>query len=412
MALQDSGSIPPIVSMSLSDINVELGELGTTKLDFFTAATSFSGILDDGQVEILEFYNKTFSVGTGPYGARSLHTFRFINDSGTEQGWQDGELVSAAENTTNGLPASYAIQEETDFVGFEVDDGQLTNGDIIYENSTGTTLTNLRPGGDFAAGTHFLLDTDADKLFQINSSAVVSNLTDRTPTTPTISETSKDSTSITIGITGDTVVTRQYAPFLDSVEQTNILPTSSGSIGDTGVSTSYTYSGLSSNTAYALKVRGENAFANGSDSNTLNITTDVGVVWTNNTSSISMVSSTGNPSNQDTLNATGHAGGPYSIDVTIGSGGTSVSCAQPSDGTIQIRVADNSGMSGATAFATSHTGLSDLTTKWYYQLQYVEDGINTDHTSTNNIITWSNSGVSDTTTGVNITFSNLAGPPP
>jgi len=406
MALQDSGSIPPIVSMSLSDINVELGELGTTKLDFLTAATSFSGILDDGQVEILEFYNKTFSVGTGPYGARSLHTFRFINDSGTEQGWQDGELVSAAENTTNGLPGSYAIQEETDFVGFEVDDGQLTNGDIIYENSTGTTLTNLRPGGDFAAGTHFLLDTDADKLFQINSSAVVSNLTDRTPTTPTISETSKDSTSITIGITGDTVVTREYAPFLDNVEQTNILPTSSGSIGDTGVSTSYTYSGLSSNTAYALKVRGENAFANGSDSNTLNITTDVGVVWTNNTSSISIESSTGNDLIQDVLLSTGHAGGPWAIEVTIGDGGTSVSVAQPSAGTLELRYADNSSMTGASAFATSHSGLSDLTTKWYYQLRYTEQGTNTNHTSTGNTITWSNSGVDDTTTGVNITFSN------
>ena len=250
------------------------------------------------------------------------------------------------------------------------------------------------------------LDTTANEIAQIDSNGDISNVTSRTPATPTITEESKDATSITIGITGSTVVTRQYAPFKDGTEQTNISPSSSGSIGDTTTLTSYTYSGLASNTSFALKVRGENTFANGSDSNTLNITTDVGVVWTNNTSSITMASSTGNEFGQDTLSSTGHAGGPWTIELTTGDGGTSVTCAQPSAGTISIRVADNSSMTGATAFATSHTGLSDLVTRWYYQLQYVEQGTNTDHTSTNNAITWSNDGVNDTTTGVNITFSN------
>ena len=111
---------------------------------------------------------------------------------------------------------------------------------------------------------------------------------------------------------------------------------------------------------------------------------------------------------QDTLSSTEHAGGPWTIELSQGDGGTSVSCAQPSAGTINIRVADNSSMTGATAFATSHTGLSDVVTRWYYQLQYVEQGTNTNHTSTNNRITWTNSGASDNTTGVNITFSNLA----
>jgi len=408
MALQDSGSgAVPALSMSATDISVELGNSSTELLDFLGAASSFSGILDDGEVSALEFYNKTFVGGAGSYGTRNSHVFRFINDSGTEQGFQDGELVAAAENSVTNLPSSYAITQQSDFVDDFVDN-DLTNGDTIFANSTGATLTNLRPGGDFASGTHFMLDTTSDKVFQVDTNADVSNVTDRTPATPTITEESKDATSITIGITGSTVVTRQYAPFLDSVEQTNILPSSSGSIGDTGTLTSYTYSGLASNTAFALKVRGENTFANGSDSNTLNITTDVGVVWTNNTSSITMASSTGNEFGQDTLSSTGHAGGPWTIELTTGNGGTSVTCAQPSAGTINIRVADNSSMTGATAFATSHTGLSDLVTRWYYQLQYVEQGTNTNHTSTNNTITWSNSSVDDTTTGVNITFSNLA----
>lgn len=417
MALQTSGSgAVPALSMSLSDINVELGESSLQLIDFYGAATSFSGILDDGQVEILEFYNKTFSAGSGPYGSRALHFFRFINDGGSKQGWQDGELVSAAENSlanlTDAAQSGYAIVEETDFVGYEVDDGQITNGDTIYENSTGVTLTNLRPGGDFPVGTQVLLDTTANKIFQIDTSAVVSNLTSRTPATPTITQESKTSGTIVIGITGSTVVTRQYAPFLDGVEQTNVVPSSSGSLSDTTTLSTYTYTGLNSNTSYALKVRGENIYANGSDSNTLNITTDVGVVWTNNTSSISITSNLGNYGSQDILLASGHAGGPYAIEVTIGNGGTSVSVAQPSAGTLELRYADNSSMTGASSFATSHTGLSDLTTKWYYQLRYTEQGVNTDHTSTNNIITWSNNGVSDTTTGVNITFTNTQGTPP
>jgi len=413
MALQTSGSgAVPALSMSLSDINVELGESSLQLIDFYGAATSFSGILDDGQVEILEFYNKTFSAGSGPYGSRALHFFRFINDGGSKQGWQDGELVSAAENSlanlTDAAQSGYAIVEETDFVGYEVDDGQITNGDTIYENSTGATLTNLRPGDDFPVGTQVLLDTTANKIFQIDTSAVVSNLTSRTPATPTITQESKTSGTIVIGITGSTVVTRQYAPFLDGVEKANVLPSSSGSLSDTTTLSTYTYTGLSSNTSYALKVRGENTYANGSDSNTLNITTDVGVVWTNNTSSISLTGNSGKYDEQDILTS----GDPKAIEVTVGDGGTSVSVAQPGAGTLELRYADNSSMTGASSYATSHTGLSDLTTKWYYQLRYTEQGVNTDHTSTGNTITWSNNGVSDTTTGVNITFTNTIGTPP
>jgi len=204
------------------------------------------------------------------------------------------------------------------------------------------------------------------------------------------------------------VVTRQYAPFLDGVEQANVVPSSSGSLSDTTTLSTYTYTGLSSNTSYALKVRGENTYANGSDSNTLNITTDVGVVWTNNTSSISLTGNSGKYDEQDILTS----GDPKAIEVTVGDGGTSVSVAQPGAGTLELRYADNSSMTGASSYATSHTGLSDLTTKWYYQLRYTEQGVNTDHTSTGNTITWSNNGVSDTTTGVNITFTNTIGTPP
>ena len=403
MALPSSGN--PI---SFGDINDELGENTTDTLDMLTAAQKFTGILDDNVVSMDEFHGLTFAGGSGTYGTRNSHTFRFVLDQdGTKRGFADGELVDAAENGSTGLANSEAVAGQSDFVDDFVNNS-LTNGDTVFAAASGDTKTNLRPGGDFAAGTHFMLDTTADEIFQIDSNGDVSNVRNRTPGTPTISLTSKNSNSITISIVADTVVTRQLAPFLDGVEQTNILPSASGSIGNTSVTTSYTYSGLDGDTSYALKVRGERAGANGSDSNTLNVTTDVAVTWTNATSSISMASSTGNEFGQDTLSSTGHAGGPWTIELSQGDGGTSVSCAQPSAGTINIRVADNSSMTGATAFATSHTGLSDVVTRWYYQLQYVEQGTNTNHTSTNNRITWTNSGASDNTTGVNITFSNLA----
>lgn len=403
MALPSSGN--PI---SFGDINDELGENTTDTLDMLTAAQKFTGILDDNVVSINEFHGLTFAGGSGTYGTRNSHTFRFVLDQdGTKRGFADGELVDAAENGSTGLLNSEAVAGQSDFVDDFVNNS-LTNGDTVFAAASGDTKTNLRPGGDFASGTHFMLDTTADEIFQIDSNGDVSNVRNRTPGTPTISLTSKNSNSITISIVADTVATRQLAPFLDGTELTNILPSASGSIGNTSVTTSYTYSGLDGNTSYALKVRGERAGENGSDSNTLNVTTDVAVTWTNATSSITMESDTGNEFGQDTLSATGHFGGPFTIELSQGDGGTSVSCAQPGAGTINIRVADNSSMTGASAFATSHSGLSDVVTRWYYQLQYIEQGTNTNHTSTNNRITWTNSGASDNTTGVNITFSNDA----
>ena len=403
MALPSSGN--PI---SFGDINDELGENTTDTLDMLTAAQKFTGILDDNVVSMDEFHGLTFAGGSGTYGTRNSHTFRFVLDQdGTKRGFADGELVDAAENGSTGLANSEAVAGQSDFVDDFVNNS-LTNGDTVFAAASGDTKTNLRPGGDFASGTHFMLDTTADEIFQIDSNGDVSNVRNRTPGTPTISLTSKNSNSITISIVSDTVVTRQLAPFLDGTELTNILPSASGSIGNTSVTTSYTYSGLDGNTSYALKVRGERAGANGSDSNTLNVTTDVAVTWTNATSSITMASSLGNDLQQDILLANGHAGGPYAIELSQGDGGTSVSCAQPGAGTLELRYADNSSMTGASSFATSHSGLSDVTTKWYYQLRYTEQGTNTNHTSTNNRITWTNSGASDNTTGVNITFSNLA----
>ena len=266
MALPSSGS--PI---SFGDINDELGENTTDTLDIQSAAQQFTGILDDDSISMNEFYGLTFQAGSGTYGTRNSHAFRFINAS-PDRGFADGELVSAAENSTTDLGGA-SLTGQSDFVDDFVDNS-LTNGDTVFAAASGDTKTNLRPGGDFASGTHFLLDTTADKIAQIDSNGDISNVTSRTPATPEISLTSKNTNSITISIVGNTVVTRQYAPFKDGAELTNVVPSPKGNIANTSVTTAYTYTGLDSNTSYALKVRGENTFANGSDSNTLNVTTD------------------------------------------------------------------------------------------------------------------------------------------
>jgi len=353
MALQTSGSGAfPALSMSATDISVELGNSSTELFDFQGAATSFSGILDDNAISALEFYNKTFAGGSGTYGTRNSHTFRFLNIDAQLQGFADGELVAVAENDDTHLPGDHTIQGQADFVDDFVDD-DLTNGDTIFANAAGSILTNLRPGGDFPSGTHFMLDTTSDKVFQVDTNADVSNVTDRTPATPSASLESKDATSITIGITGSTVVTRQYAPFKDGTEQTNILPSSSGSIGDTTTLTSYTYSGLASNTSFALKVRGENAFANGSDSNTLNITTDSAVTaWSN---------LTGDPQNLLGANGGQEESNAASIDLANGSGDTVITLSDNSVvGTLQIAYS-TSGDPGAAGTSNGGSGFGNST---------------------------------------------------
>ena len=265
MALQSSGPI------SVGDINDEIGESTDSTLDLQTAAQKFPDILDDDVVSMDEFYGLTFSAGSGTYGTRNSHAFRFVAGS-PNRGFADGELVSAAENSTTDLGGA-SLTGQSDFVDDFIDN-DLTNGDTIFANSTGATKTNLRPGGDFASGTHFLLDTTANKIGQVDSNGDVSNVLERRPGNLTITETSKTDTTITISIVGDTRVTRLLAPFRDGVELTNVSPSDSGNLSNDNTTTSYTYTGLTAGTTYALKVRGENTFDNGADSNTLNIQTN------------------------------------------------------------------------------------------------------------------------------------------
>jgi len=260
MALQDFGTN---VTMSLSDINVEIGESSTQMIDFLGAASSFSGILDTETtegfgttaVELREFYSKTFSGGAGTYGTRNAHILYYA--------WTTSELIQAAQNTSADGNATYYVD---DYI-----DSDLTNGDIVFLTEGGSTTLN---GGD-----NFYLDTTANEIAQIDSVGVVSNVRSRTPDTPTISENSTTDSSITINIQGNTQVTNTYRAYYklfgDPSYSDGGTTTSftKGAVGNTDVTTTHTITGLTDDAIYTIKVRGENTYANGSDSDTINVVT-------------------------------------------------------------------------------------------------------------------------------------------
>jgi len=182
-----------------------------------------------------------------------------------------GELVLCAEGAvvaedSRGSGITTELQSETDFNS----DGTLSNGDTLFAGSTGTGVSAKKPNDDLVNQETFLVDTTQDNIFQINTSGVLSNVRSRTPNTPAQpSMTSRDADSITVNVTADTSVTRQLIPVQDGSDLTAILPSDSGSIGDTSITTSYTFSGLAAGTTYALGFKGKNAFATTSVGTTL-----------------------------------------------------------------------------------------------------------------------------------------------
>ena len=88
MTLQSSGAD---VTMSAVDISVELEIRSNRYVGLRYFATSFSAAIDDDAVSASEFYGLTFSAGSGTYGSRNSHTFRFLDDDGTTRGYSDGE---------------------------------------------------------------------------------------------------------------------------------------------------------------------------------------------------------------------------------------------------------------------------------------------------------------------------------
>ena len=391
MPIKDAGA-----SLSFSDINDELGESSTNTLDILSAAQQFTGLLDDDSISMNEFYGLTFQAGSGTYGTRNSHAFRFVVEGdGTKKGFADGQLVDAAENDDTGLntAAGDAVSGQSDFVDDYID-GDLTNGDTIFAASSGSTLTNLRPGGDFASGTHFMLDTTANDIFQIDSNADVSNVVSRVPSNPSHSMTARDNDEITIKITSDTIVTRDLLLYRGGTFIDNILPTSSGSIGNTGIDTNFTYTGLSAGTSYTIGVRQANTHDSSSLITANYSTTAATTAWSSVPADFNMHIEDATDGLPDSL-----LSGALTATLTGTGGTTQVTCQQPT-GNAELFVAlSTSGDPGAGAtYNDTNPTISHTSGTLHMRFKLVEPNNSSPFSAEDLTITFTNTGGSSTAT--------------
>jgi hypothetical protein len=397
------------VSMSFKDINVELGTSTTSLLDFQGAAASFSGIRDtettEGYgalaVELKEFYGKTFSAGSGTYGTRNAHTLRFLTDDGGLRAYGGGELVFAAEAVVSPLSINGTVGTTnlSKFVDDYIDD-DLTVGDDIYNASTGTgVFDNSSHIVNTIAGdsTKYYCDDTADKVFRLQSSGNVAVVFDRKPATPTVSEVSKTDSQIVVNVVGDTRVTRTLRVYLDGSSHTTYASGSAltaGNSTNTNITKQHTFSSLSAGQPYAIKARYENAFENGDDSNTLNITTNAGATaWSNVFSDFNLHVGE-NVTNQNQTATSSEV----TIDLANGDGNTTISCEQPSNGTatLKVKVGTSTGnydLQGT--FATSATVAA--ASRYFLLFELTEGGDDVEFEAEDRTISFANNSVSPST---------------
>jgi len=399
MAITGSGAI------SFSQINDELAETSTNTLDILSAAQQFTGILDDDVISMNEFYGLTFQAGSGTYGTRNSHAFRFVVEGdGTKKGFADGQLVSAAQNDDSGLnsAAGEAVSGQSDFVDDYINN-DLTNGDTVFANASalGAALTNLRPGGDFASGTHFMLDTTTNDIFQIDSNADVSNVVSRVPSNPSHSMTANDADEITIKITSDTIVTRDLLLYRDGTFIDNVLPTSSGSIGNTGVDTNFTYTGLSVGTSYTIGVRQANTHNSSSLVTADYSTTAASTEWSSVPGDFNMHIPDATNGFPDSL-----LSGALTATLSGTGGTTQVTCQQPTGNADLFVALSTSGDPGTGAtFNSSNPTISHSSGTLHMRFKLVEPNNSSPFSAEDLTITFTNTGGSETATDDTLTIN-------
>ena len=409
------------VSMSAAAISVELGNSTTAMLDFNGAAASFSGITSTEEtegfgaaaIEMREFYGLTFSAGSGTYGTRNAHVIKYLTDAGAPQAWSSNQMIQAAENSSTNMSAntSFSARTETYHVDDYIDN-DLTNADIIYVATSGTSVFN----GDTAAvdsggtGVKFYFDDTADDIMSVNSSGVVANVRSIVPSNLSLGAQSIGTDNVVVRATGNTQVTRTIRFYKDgSSVGTSVADGGGGSafagggLDNTSQTEDFTFTGLDSSTEYTFKARGENAVANGADSSNLVVTTAApATAWSNVPADFNLHIPDGDPSANE--NATS---AEKSITLANGSGNTTIQCQQPSAGDnatsrLQVRGGTSSGTYGS--YANSIT-LSAAST-YYFQFQLQENANDNNFGPEDRTITITNNSVSNTDLQVNVKIIN------
>tara|TARA_R100000278_G_scaffold74862_1_gene58526 strand:- start:1176 stop:2852 length:1677 start_codon:yes stop_codon:yes gene_type:complete len=349
MAITGSGAI------SFSQINDELGLSSTATLDIEDAAENGFGLSKPHGMN--EFFGLSLT--------RQQLTVKFLRqeeqgESNVFTGWistagsvasAKGELVLCAEaaivpEDNRGSGISTVLLEDT--TEFNVD-GTVSNGDTIFEASSGTTTTDVKPGDDLVNQETFLVETTQNTLFQINTSGVISNVRSRTPNQPSQPTLNADSgTQITVTIPStNTAVTREFklqrsingGSFSD---RATFVPSDSGSIDDTSISTTFVdNSGISAGDVVKYQVRGQNAFANSAFSpESSTVTTPAGTSW-GSISNFNLHIGSGQLGSQELESS------EKQLTLTNGSGNTTISIEQPDNSNpppdLEIKVGNATG---------------------------------------------------------------------
>ena len=150
--------------------------------------------------------------------------------------------------------------------------GTIVNSKTVFTSATLATAYDGDPLNDNTRQ-HY---SNASNVFVINDSGVVSSLRSRTPSTLTVgaSEVSDSTTTITINITGDTIVTRLLRVSVTPSGGTESTETVAPSSQTTSLNQNYQITSLAPGTTFAIKVRGENNDKTGAYSNIVNFNTD------------------------------------------------------------------------------------------------------------------------------------------
>jgi hypothetical protein len=357
LAWTNNGTITQVV-VKRADNEAMSTNLSTILTDTTSAfATTFSDTGQSGQKYYrIDITNATGTTNSAVVNATATSAIartieqglRYGADGETDetiQGWATTELIECVEDTNSATEPSFGSSaagfslEATINYDLTTTSGGWNDGSVAKLQSDGTTT--------FDGDTRFWRNDTDSKIHQIAANGVISNTISYTPATLTISEVSKTSDSVTVRATGNTQVAKTLRFYRDTTEGTKTDHTK-GAVGNTSVTADFTFSGLSSGTSYAFKVRGENAEANGADSNTINVTTDSGTAWSN---------LQGDP--QNLLGAEGgqEESNAASIDLANGSGDTVITLATAGGivGTLSIAYS-TSGDPGAGGTANGGSG--------------------------------------------------------
>ena len=176
---------------------------------------------------------------------------------GAEIGYNS--ILNAADTTPEGV-------NTTDTVHLI---GAIINTKVVF---TSATLASVYDGDPLNDNTrqHY---SNASNVFVINDSGVVSSLRSRTPNTPTIASSSVDTDELTVNLSANTEVTRQFEVSVTPSGGSESTSTTNVSSNGSSITQAITIGSLNPGIAHSVKVRGINSDIDGSYSGASTITT-------------------------------------------------------------------------------------------------------------------------------------------